>query len=68
MYLKFRKDSLKYLELIDCKNLTEVGLRCLKDLDLKTLVITNVPYVKDFEAVKAELKAALKDCDVKMEQ
>lgn len=67
-YLRFRKDSLKHLELIDCKNLTDNGLRSLKDLNLKTLVISNVPYVKDFEGVKAELMAALKDCDIKMEK
>ncbi|XP_070508794.1 ATP synthase subunit s, mitochondrial [Chironomus tepperi] len=66
--LKMRKDSLKHLELIDCKNLTDHGLRSLKELNLKTLVITNVPYVKDFDGIKAELTAALKGCDVKMEK
>lgn len=66
--LKYRKDTLKHLELIDCKNLTEEGLSHLKELNLKTLVIKNVPYVKNFEAIEKELRASMKECDMQLEK
>jgi len=67
-YLKYRKDTLKHLELIDCKNITDEGLNHLKELDLKTLVIKNVPYVKNFEAIEKELRSAMKNCEMILEK
>lgn len=48
--IKFRKDSLKHLEVVDCKNIT-AEMKRLKDLNLSSLVIgsKNLPYVKDIE-------------------
>lgn len=66
--LYLRKDSLKHLEIENCKNLTEEGLRSLKDLNLETLVIRNLPYVKNIEAVTQKLKESLKNCAVTIEK
>lgn len=67
-FLHYRKETLKHLELIDCQNLTEAGLRSLKGLKLDTLVIKNVPYVKDFDGVEKELREDLKNCKIQMEK
>jgi hypothetical protein len=66
--LRLRKDSLKHLEIENCKNLTDDGLKSLKDLNLSTLVVKNLPYVKDVEGVTKELKEGLKGCDVTIEK
>ncbi|KAG5667814.1 hypothetical protein PVAND_015783 [Polypedilum vanderplanki] len=66
--LHLRKETLKHLELINCKNLTEVGLRSLKNLNLTTLVIKNVPYVKDIATIENELKESLKNCKIQIEK
>lgn len=62
--LWYRRDTLKYLEIENCKNLTDEGLRSLKDFDLKTLIVRNVPYVKNVEAITQELKDNMKNCNV----
>jgi H+-transporting ATP synthase F0 complex subunit s len=63
-----RRDSLKHVELVDCKNITEVGLRSLKGLNLSSLVIRNVPYVKDLPAVESELRESMKNCNIVIEK
>lgn len=67
-YLSFVKDSLRHLEIENCKNVTDEGLRHLKDLKLKTLVIKNLPCVYEIEVVKKELENSLKGCDIKIEK
>lgn len=67
-FFALRKDSLKHVEIVDCKNLTEVGLRSLKGLNLNTLIVKNLPYVKDIAAVEAELKESLKNCQIEIEK
>lgn len=60
-----RKDSLKYLELEKCENVTDTGLNSLKALtNLKTLVLKDLPYVKDIDAVEKSLKASLTQCKI----
>lgn len=67
-WLSVRKDSLKHLEIEDCKNITDVGLRSLKNLNLSTLSVKNLPYVKDVEGITKELKESLKNCEVTIEK
>lgn len=60
-----RKDSLKYLEIDQCKNITDEGLKSLIALkNLKKLVLKDLPYVKDMNAMQSELKASLTDCEI----
>lgn len=66
--LDLRKDSLVHLEIIDCKNLTDEGLRSLKVLNLKSLTVKNLPYVKDPEGVTKELKESLLNCEIDIQK
>jgi hypothetical protein len=66
-FLALRKDTLRHLELVDCKSLTDEGLRSLKGLNLSVLTVKNVPYVKDVAGVEKELRDALKNCEIKIE-
>jgi len=60
-----RKDSLKVLEITNCKNITDDGLRTLKHLTkLEKLVARDLPYVKNGAKVQAELKEHLKNCEI----
>lgn len=67
-YLCFIKDSLRHLEIVNCKNITDEGLRHLKDLKLKTLVVKNLPSVYEIDEVKKELEESLKGCNIKIEK
>ncbi|CAO1412901.1 unnamed protein product [Diamesa serratosioi] len=59
------KASLKILEINGCKNITDDGVRSLAKLtNLQKLVLSNLPYVKDFKSLEKELKEALKECDI----
>lgn len=63
--LVLRKDSLKVLEISSCKNITDVGLRSLKQLTkLEKLIVRDLPYVKNGEQVGKELKESLPNCEV----
>lgn len=63
--LALRKDTLKVLEITDCKNITDEGLRYLKDLsNLEKLILRDLPYVKNPEKITSELKAKLVNCDI----
>lgn len=61
--LELRKDSLKVLELIGCKDITDEGLRSLQVLTkLEKLVIQGLPYVKDTKKAAEDLKKYLTNC------
>lgn len=63
--MDLRKDSLKVVEISQCKNITEEGLRYLGALNkLEKLVVRDLPYVKNVEKVELELKKILVNCDV----
>lgn len=65
--LELRKDTLKVLEISQCKNVTDVGLRHLLTLsNLEKLVIHNLPYVKNPEKIATELRERLTKCDVEI--
>lgn len=60
-----RKDSLKVLEIIKCKNITDEGLKTLGGLtNLQKLVVSDLPYLKNAAKVQEELKAILKNCEI----
>lgn len=59
------KKSLKFLEISGCFNINEAGLMSLTGLtNLEKLVVNNLPYVKDFDKIKKELKEKLPKCSV----
>lgn len=63
--MELRKDTLKVVEISQCKNITEAGLRYLGALNkLEKLVVRDLPYVKNVEKVELELKKILVNCDV----
>lgn len=63
--LSYLKGSLQFLQVSSCGNITEKGLRELKVLkNLKTLLLFDLPYVKDKDAIVTELKAHLPNCSV----
>lgn len=67
-WLSLRKDSLKHLEVINCKNITDEGLRSLKALKLEKLIAKNLPYVKDVDGVREELVKAMPGCVIEIEK
>lgn len=63
--LELVKKSLKFLEVSGCFNINETGLMSLTGLtNLEKLVVNNLPYVKDFDKIKKELKEKLPKCSV----
>ncbi|XP_043275845.1 ATP synthase subunit s, mitochondrial [Venturia canescens] len=63
--LDILKDSLKHLEIIDCADLTDEGLKSLKNLtNLRILKLRGMPYVKDKSGVEKELSEALPNCTI----
>lgn len=59
------KNSLTYLQISGCQNITDEGLMSLESLsNLKTLIIYNLTYVKDKNAVVKNLKSKLAQCDI----
>lgn len=63
--LSFVKDTLHDLQVTECGNVEDSGLRSLKNLSkLKKLTIYGFLYVKDFNAVCSELKKSLPKCEI----
>lgn len=66
--LETRKDSLKSLEIVGCKNITDEGLRSIKKLlNLEMLVARNLPYVNQKAEIAKELQEHLKNCKIVVE-
>lgn len=64
-----RSNSLKYLELEKCRNITEDGLKSLKTLvNLKTLIVKDLPYVKNVDEIKQALQSSLDQCEITIEK
>ncbi|XP_017876652.1 ATP synthase subunit s, mitochondrial [Ceratina calcarata] len=62
--LSIVKDTLKILEIIDCKRVDDNGLRQLKALkNLERLKVRGLPGIVD-ETIQRELKQALPNCKV----
>ncbi|XP_055545311.1 ATP synthase subunit s, mitochondrial-like [Wyeomyia smithii] len=60
-------DTLEDLEVSSCKNISDHGLLCLKDLKkLKHLVTYELPYVKNLSDVEKQLKQALPECKMNL--
>lgn len=63
--LPLLKDSLEELQISSCGNVTEEGLRHLKQLkNLTYLLIYDLPEIKDKDAMCKELEEALPNCAV----
>ncbi|XP_001604038.1 ATP synthase subunit s, mitochondrial [Nasonia vitripennis] len=63
--LSIVKDSLKHLEVVECKNVTDEALLHLKNLvNLKTLKLGGMPYVENKDNVVSKLTAALPNCKI----
>ncbi|GAB0092939.1 ATP synthase subunit s, mitochondrial [Sergentomyia squamirostris] len=61
------KNSLNHLEIAQCANVTDSGIRKLIDLtNLKTLTLKQLPGVKDWSSLEKELKMHLKNCHIKI--
>lgn len=59
------KDTLHDLQVTECGNVEDSGLRSLKNLSqLKKLTIYGFLYVKDFNEVCSELKQSLPKCEI----
>lgn len=61
--------SLRNLEIAKCYNMTDEGLLSLKSLDkLEHLMISELPYVKNMDAVKIELNSKLPNCKIEFNE
>lgn len=57
--------SLKYLQVSSCGNITEIGLSSLTKLDhLETLIVGDLPYLKDKEGILKKLNEELPKCKI----
>lgn len=57
--------TLKYLQISSCRNITEKGLMGVHALkNLKTLLLYDLPYVTNSDHVVKELKNKLPQCDI----
>ncbi|KAK9892630.1 hypothetical protein WA026_021008 [Henosepilachna vigintioctopunctata] len=62
--LSYLKNSLKYLQISSCPDITDNGLLYLQGLKLTTLKISNLPYVENKDTVLDTLKASLPNCNI----
>ncbi|XP_076176937.1 ATP synthase subunit s, mitochondrial isoform X2 [Ptiloglossa arizonensis] len=63
--LSVLQDSLTNLELINCKSITDQGLRDIKILkNLEMLKIQGLPYLENKDLVREELMKALPNCKI----
>ncbi|XP_055698819.1 ATP synthase subunit s, mitochondrial [Phlebotomus papatasi] len=64
-HLAKANESLKHLEIGQCANVSDSGLLELKNLSkLQKLVLKDLPGVKDWPGLEAQLKTHLKDCQL----
>lgn len=63
--LPLLNDSLKHLQISECYNVVDSGLKSLGQLTkLEKLIIFGMPYVKDMKAIEMELRSNLPKCDI----
>lgn len=63
--LSFVKDTLHELQVTECGNVVDSGLRSLKKLtQLQKLTIYGFLYVKDWDGIYIELKQSLPKCEI----
>lgn len=63
--LSFVKDTLHDLQVTECGNIEDSGLRSLKNLShMRKLTIYGFLYVKNFNGVCSELKQSLPNCEI----
>lgn len=63
--LSYVKDTLRDLQVTECGNVEDSGLRTLKNLSqLRKLTVYGFLYVKDFNGVCNELKQHLPHCEI----
>lgn len=59
------KDTLKHLEVSSCNNISDSGLAPISELkNLETLVLNNLQFVVDLNAVTSNLKKSLPKCTI----
>ncbi|XP_050299287.1 ATP synthase subunit s, mitochondrial [Anthonomus grandis grandis] len=67
--LSYVKDSLLFLQVSRCGNITEQGLvHLLKLVKLRTLIIFGLPYLKDRKKMLDVLGKGLKTCQITFEE
>lgn len=65
--LIYLKDSLQYLQISSCPNISDDGLLSLKQLaNLNHLLLTDLKSVKDIEKTVQALKSSLSACNVEV--
>lgn len=58
-------NTLKHLQVSECYNVVDSGLKSLGQLtNLEKLIIFGMPYVKDIKAIEMELRSKLPKCDI----
>lgn len=63
--LRYLQNSLVSLQISSCLNITDNGLKSMPTMNkLKTLMISNLPYVKNKEEIVKELQRKLNNCHV----
>lgn len=63
--LEYGKDTLEFVQVSKCYNVTDVGVKEIKLLtNLKTLVLFNLSGVSDLEECKQYLKSQMPNCKV----
>lgn len=59
------RNTLLHLEIVSCGNVTDAGIKSLVNLpNLETLVLADLPYVKNKDECISHLKSALDRCDL----
>lgn len=66
--LSYLNNSLKYLQISECKKVTDKSLSTIPSLDhLQSLVLYSLPGVKDKRSLLNTLKEKLPNCEIKLE-
>ncbi|XP_034940182.1 ATP synthase subunit s, mitochondrial [Chelonus insularis] len=66
--LDLLKNSLKYLEIINCPRVTDEGLINLRRLlNLKNLKLSNLPSVEDKLSIEQKLRLSLENCNISID-
>ncbi|CAH1365292.1 ATP synthase subunit s, mitochondrial [Tenebrio molitor] len=59
------QNSLLYLQITECLNITEKGLQHLNSLsNLKEVILADLPYIKDTQKIVSKLQDGLPKCNI----